>query len=107
MECQDFQLCARLKAGINSAIYRVQDLWDKNATTEGWGLFIVDAKELFNDINRVGIMWMVRHLWTYGAHFVFNCYRHWSLLVIRNGNGTENFLHSKEGETQGDPLKMI
>ena len=29
MECQDDQLCAVIKAGIDSAIHRVQALWDK------------------------------------------------------------------------------
>ena len=31
--CQDEHLCSRRKAGINSAIHRVQDLWDENSST--------------------------------------------------------------------------
>ena len=31
----------------------------------------------------------------------------WSSLVLRNGNLTAGFLHSREGVTQGDPLAMI
>ena len=53
------------------------------------------------------MLWTVRHVWPSGACFVFNCYRHWSSLVLRNGNGTTIFLHSKEGVTQGVPLAMI
>ena len=49
----------------------------------------------------------VRNLWPSGALFVFNCYHNWSSLVLRNGNGTASFLHSREGVTQGDPLEMI
>ena len=30
MVCQDDQLCARLKAGIDGAIHRVKVLWDEN-----------------------------------------------------------------------------
>ena len=41
------------------------------------------------------------------SSFFFSCYRHWSLLVLRNGNGTASILHSREGVIQADPLAMI
>ena len=53
------------------------------------------------------MLWTVQHLWPSGACFVFNCYCHWSLLVLRNGNGTAIILHSREGVMQGDPLALI
>ena len=53
------------------------------------------------------MLWTVRHLWPSRYIFVFNCYRRWSSLVLRNGNGKASFLHSREGVTQGDPLVMI
>ena len=54
------------------------------------------------------MLWSVRHLWPSGARFVFNCYRHWSTLVVRGYSGTDSaFLSSREGVTQGDPLSMI
>ena len=53
------------------------------------------------------MLWKVHHLWPSGARFVFNCYRHWSSLVLWNGNGAASFLHSREGGTQGYPLAMI
>ena len=54
------------------------------------------------------MLWAVRHEWPSGAHFTFNCYRHWDTLVVRDtGDGSVHFLHSKEGVTQGDPLAMI
>ena len=46
--CQDDQLGARLKAGIDGAIHGVQDLWDKNLSTEEWGFLLLDAKNAFN-----------------------------------------------------------
>ena len=55
-------MCARLKAGIDDAIRRVQDLWDEKPSTEEWGFLIVDSKNAFNEINQVGMIWMVRHL---------------------------------------------
>ena len=42
-----------------------------------------------------------------GACLVFNFYHHWSSLVLRNGNGTAIFLHSREVVTQGGPITMI
>ena len=51
MACQDDQLCAGLKVGIDGAIHGVQALWDENSTTENWGLLLVDADNAFNEIN--------------------------------------------------------
>ena len=80
--CQDEQLCAGLKAGIDGAIHGVQALWDENSTTEEWGFFLVDAKNTFNKIIQVRMLRTIRYLWLSGASFVFNFYCHWSLLDI-------------------------
>ena len=54
------------------------------------------------------MLWAVHHEWPSGAQFNFNCYCHWSTLVVRDtGDGSGHFLHSKERMTQGDPLVMI
>ena len=82
MLCQDDQLCAGLKAGIDGAIHGVQALWDKNLSTEEWDFLFVDANNAFNKINRVGMLWTVRYLWPYEARFVFNCYCYWSSLFL-------------------------
>ena len=52
------------------------------------------------------MLWTVFHLWLLELVF-FNYYHHHSLLVLRNGYGTENILHSKEGVAQGAPLAMV
>ena len=72
MSCQDDQLCARLKEGIDSAIHGVQALWYKNLTTEEWAVFLIDTNNTFNEINPVGMFWTIRHLWPSRACFVFN-----------------------------------
>ncbi len=53
------------------------------------------------------MLWTVRHKWPSGARFTFNCYKHWTTLVVRTGNGLALFIFSKEGVTQGDPLTMV
>ena len=46
-------------------------------------------------------------LWLYGVSFIFNCYRHWSFLLLRDRNGTASLLHSWEDVMQADPLNMV
>ena len=100
-------MCARLKTGINGVVHGIQAIWDKNLTAEDWGFLFVDAKNTFNEINQIGMLWTVCHLWPSGARFFVNCYRHWSSLDLRNRDGTDSFLYSREGVTQGDPLGTI
>ena len=51
MECQDEQLCAILKAGIDGAINGVQALWRKKTFYIGMRVLLIDAKNAFNKIN--------------------------------------------------------
>ena len=74
---------------------------------KNWILLIVDAKNAFNEINQIGMLWTVHHLWLYVACFVFNCYCHWSSLVLCNRNRTASILNSREGVMQGYPLAMV
>ena len=105
--CGIDQLCAGLEAGIEGGIHAMQHLWAQHQHADDWGFLLIDAKNAFNEQNRTAMLWAVRHEWPSGARFVFNCYRHWSTLILRSGNGTANFLHSKEGVSQGDPLSMF
>ena len=51
------------------------------------------------------MFWVIRHKWPSGARFVFNIYRHQSVLVVRGESGKKTvFLVSSEGSTQGCPL---
>ena len=62
---------------------------------------------MFNEINRVGMLWEVQHLWPSGARFVFDYYYHWMSLILRNCNGMASILHSRECVMQGGPVAMI
>ena len=49
----------------------------------------------------------VCHKWPSGCRFVFNMYKHWSVLIVRNGDKALVIIQSREGVRQGDPLAMI
>jgi hypothetical protein len=86
----------------------MQHVWDQHRMEEEWGFLLIDhARNAFNELNRTIMLWKVRHEWPSGARFTFNCYKHWSILVIRGNNGTGVMLFSKEGVTQGDPISMF
>ena len=107
-ECGSDQLCAGLEAGIDGAVHAVRAMWKATEDNEEWGFLLVDAANAFNAGNRTAILWTVRHLWPAGARFAFNCYRHWSHLMIRRDDGYDGYwLTSEEGVTQGDPLSMV
>ena len=73
---QDNQLFAGIKAGTEGTVHGVQYIWDKKLTTEESGFSLVDARNAFNEINRVGMLWTFHHLWPSVACLVFNCYHH-------------------------------
>ena len=70
------------------------------------GLLLVDAKNGFNMLSRMGMLWMVRHRAGKLSRFAFNCYRHEIRLLCRRPGEEALRLLSKEGVTQGDPLTM-
>ena len=76
--CEDEQLCTILISGINGVVHGVQYIWDANYTKENWGFLLIDARDAFNEINLIIMLWMVCNLWTSGARFVLNCYSNWS-----------------------------
>ena len=71
------------------------------------GTTLVDARNGFNDLSRLEILWTVRHRWPAGARFAFNCYRRWAQLLLRQLGEPPVTILSREGVTQGDPLSMV
>ena len=43
-----------------------------------------DACKGFNELSRFVMLWTVRHRWSAGARFLFNCYRHCTQLLLRH-----------------------
>ena len=53
------------------------------------------------------MLWTVWHRWPAGARFAFNCYKHWTQLLLRQLGELPVTILSREGVTQGDPLSMV
>ena len=82
-------------------------LWQQYTQEKDWWFILIDARNVFKKENRTAILWVVRFEWPSGARFAFRCYRHWAMLLIRSGYGTDHFLFSKERLTQVEPLAMV
>ena len=71
------------------------------------GTTLVDARNGFNELSRLVMLWTVRHRWPAGARFAFNCYKNWAQLLLRQPGELSVTILSREGVTQGDPLSMV
>ena len=101
--CGVSQLCAGIGAGIEGAVHALNELFEE-FSSDGWGVLMIDAKNAFNSLNRTAALWNIRVLWPRCSRFLFNSYRGWGSLVVQ---GSDKFMFSKEGVTQGDPLSMF
>ena len=98
--CRADQLCSGLRYGIEGAIQGMREMFD-DSMNDGSGMLLVDAK---NSVTRVAAIWNARVLWPCASRFIFNTYQGFSFLVIK---GSSEFILSKEGVIQGDPLSML
>ena len=92
------QLCVGQYCGIEAAVHAMSSVFGEEATE---GLFLADASNAFNRLNRGVCLRNVRHLCPALAPILINTYRHPAPLYV----GGECIL-SREGTTQGDPLAM-
>jgi hypothetical protein len=105
--CGIHQLSARLEAGIEGGMHAINHLWKEHEEENDWGFLLVDAKNAFNEMNGVAMLWVIRHKWPSCARFTFNCYRHFAVLAIQSQDGRSTaFIYSQDGVTQGDALAM-
>ena len=71
------------------------------------GTTLVDARNGFNELSRLAMLWTVQHLCPAGARFAFNFYWHWAQLLLHQPGGLPVTILNREGVTQGDPLSMF
>ena len=88
--CGASQLCSGLKSGIEGAVHALREVFAEKAGM-GWRVLLIDAKNAFNSLM----------LGFYG-HSVLDFFStgHAALIV----HGSNEYLFSREGVTQGDPL---
>ena len=85
----------------------LETIWILTQNSEPGSTNFVDACNGFNEISRLVMLWMVRHRWPARVRFLFNCYRHWSQLLLLHPGDTPVILLIREGVTQGDPLLVV
>ena len=66
------------------------------------GVFLVDASNAFNSLNRKIALLNVKHVCPALEVALTNCYQNPTRLLVSGGGG----ILSREGTTQGDPLGM-
>ena len=83
------------------------DAKEEEEEEETEGIKIIDARNGFNKLSHLEMLWMVRHFWLSGMIFSLNCYCHEALAVVHRPAALCNIMTSREGVTQVDPLSMI
>ena len=101
--CSTDQLACGLKAGVESAIHALSDVFDDNKE-DGCDILLMDASNAFNSFNRETVLWNARILWPRCSRFLFNTYRGFASLFVA---GADEVIYSRERTTQGDPLARI
>ena len=69
--------------GVGGAQRALGDLEFLTQDVEPSGTMLVDARNGFNELGRLAMLWTVWHRWPAGARFAFNCYRHSAQLLLR------------------------
>jgi hypothetical protein len=94
-------LCGGLRAGIEGGFHAMWQKFEEDDEVEA--VFLMDAENAFNNLNREQALAEVRKVWPRAARFLFNAYKGQKMIFV---SGTDEILLSKEGCTQGDPFAM-
>jgi hypothetical protein len=93
--CGSDQLCAGLRADPDGVIHGVSTLYNELEDSDSdLGFPLIDANNAFNEINRINMLWTIRHEWLAGARFAFNCYIYHCFLFVRNAGGMPTIMFS-------------
>ena len=73
---------------------------------ENDGVFLIDAANAFNRVNRAAVLWNVQFLCPPLKYILINTYRNPSRIFVCDNTGKCREFSSREGTTQGCPLAM-
>ena len=62
--------------GGDETLLELGALYFLTQDSEPSGTMFVDARNGFNKLSRLAMLWTVRHLWLAGERFTFNSYMH-------------------------------
>ena len=68
---------------------------------------LVDSCNGFNELSRLVMLRILRHLWPAWARFALNYYNHWAQILLPHTGELPVTMLSREGVTQGDPLSVV
>ena len=68
---------------------------------------LAGARNGFNEMRHLTMLWTVWRHWPEKLRFTFNCYKNLAQILLRQTWTPLVTLMSKEGVTQGDPLSVV
>ena len=78
----------------------IQLLWYHNLQEEDSRFTLIVVHNEFNEGKLTTMLWAVQHEWHSGAQFTFNCFHHWSTLVIIEGGEVTLCTSKKESHKE-------
>ena len=94
------QTCSGLPGGTEAAVHAMRESFERESTE---AMIVVDAENAFNSLNRHASLLNTGVICPEFSKYLTNTYRQPSKLFV---NGTDKFILSKEGSTQGDNAAM-
>ena len=91
------------KAGTEVSVHLMKSLFDENSKN-GWGLFW-EMQTMLSIKLTYQLLWNERVFWPRCSRFLFNSYRGFAILILKNSKQLI-FILSKEGIMQEDSLGM-
>ena len=107
--CGADQLASGIPAGVEAGITYMRTKWEDFADDDDFGCMQFDAENGFCMMNRLHLLWTIRHRWCSAYHFSHNCYQNATTLRIlpfETGQDVVDLL-SRNGVIQGCPFAMI
>ena len=82
LEDPPIQLSGRAEGLVTQDIIQEPVVKEEETGEETESLTLIDARNCFNGLSRIVMLWAARHRWQSGARFALNCYRHEVKIVV-------------------------